>query len=810
MGLAVGGGAPAAVHGARVVFALPERTAIDLYGRGDWDLPAAQVHDVVVRFAHGDLAIDDALVHRLLDRYLRTGGGLAAGTRDAVSTRLGELSGDARALPHHDLDGRIRAGLARVAQEVRVSLAEPFATRLGQSSIETATLRTPAGAPARLFAQVRDAVAAQLPPGTLAHDPLLWQQLWKNLAGKRWWGKLDAMLDRDGFSLQATVRIPEIGPGGVAVPGADRLRRIEVWITARLVDDARLLDSTTAAGQINQDYGYLQHDRSGSWSRTTGGGTTVDLAPGDGGAGLVPSVSTDHSRGATGGISTQRTRLDGTASFGGSDRIAQGVRITVTARAGGGLLDRGTAAPTRVVLDGSLVRLVPAGIATPVPAGDRVAGTQARSDGDGPADPRPLVLPRVYSAEAVEAPGLVDTVVDALAARGMLGRTRAEDHRADLEHVFAANALTAFLRDMLTGEGHLFHRIPAGGRTVVDVVVRADLYGAQRLLRGWDLDKRTVRRFQEQTTTGTSDARMAPVGRGATLAGEPGSIGLSGGDQSGHRGAAVAGTRAETTLILAGKGGTARTELGLVVELRRGTLTGYRDEPAVRRTVTARDRGTAYLTLFDGDLTAALAAQETPARDDGGWRLRTGHGHASPFAPHPAGPGPGAPGTAGQLTDARRAAIGSGRPVVVELPGGGRARAGPDGALHGVRDGGYAAALASLPPELLAAAAHHLPDLRRLHAAGRGPFAAVVRDALARRGLPVALDPAGPAPAPAGPGDGPPAVEASTGYSSVSSGPVSLRPLTRAEHEVLITGPSGPGTSDPRSARSCPASPPDR
>ncbi|MDN5858612.1 MAG: hypothetical protein L0H84_08300, partial [Pseudonocardia sp.] len=534
----------------RAVVGLPERDALDRYLRGELELPVEQVVDAVERFGNGSLALDEVFAARLLDRY-------RAVARPAVAPGP-SLAADPEftVLPAYLHDG------------------------LGQTAIEQVTWRR-GGATTQLFDEVAAAAEAAV-PGALAHDPALRQTLVSAFAGKRWAGHVDALLER-GFRLVTDVRVP-----GKRV-GADRLERLDLRVRGRFAAQAVHLGFAKTVLQIIQDYGYGQRERSANHE-----GSTNAVLNG-GAAGSAPdvhgsvSVGTGHGLGSSARVADTATRLDGTATFTGADRVGHELSVTVTARAP----RRGREAVRE--LTGDLVRLIPSGLI------DSTPGAAVTTD-------VPLAMPAEFSVESTRTPSLLATITEAL--RGLAGRAAVDEIvAADLEHLLAPNARSAFLRRALAPGGHLLATIPVGLRRHVRIGVRATATGGRVLVGGRSLELRTVNRHEDVAGSGRTDSRALPLTRG--VGGGIDGAGLGGGASSGsaasHANSGAAGRRVEKTVYRAGTGATVEIGLRFAIDLDLvRTSRGGVDRTV--RSITVHDTGTAFVTVFEPDQDRASTA----------------------------------------------------------------------------------------------------------------------------------------------------------------------------------------------------------
>ena len=571
----------------RAVVALPERDVLDLYLRGELQLPADQVVDVVERFRNGSLDLDEVLAARLLDHYRTavrpavqphtTAAEIAARhTDDALTAQWNTAFGETTA----DLAGRIEAGLRRAAAPPVTVLPSYLHDGLGQTAIEQVTWRR-GGADTQLFDEVVAAVEAAV-PGALAHDPALRQTLFAAFAGKRWAGHIDAMLDggdREASASSSTCGCP--------VPGSGPTGSNAWTCGSRAGSPPRAvhLGFARTVLQIIQDYGYGQRERSANTTRSTNAGLNGGAAGTEGSA--KASLGTGHGLGSSARVAGTTTRLDGTATFTGADRVGHELSVTVTARAP----RRGLEA-TRA-LTGDLVRLIPSGLI------DSTPGAALPADA-------PFRMPGEFSVESTRTPTLLSTITRAL--RRFVGPAAVDElAAADLEHLLSPNARSAFLRRALAPGGHLLATLPVGLRRHVEIVVRASASGGRVLVGGRSLELRTVNRYEAVFGAGRSDSRTLPLSRGT--GGAVDGTGLSGGVSSGssasHGIGVSGGRRTENTLYRAGVGATVEIGLRFEIELTLVRTSRAGVDRAVR-SITVQDTGTGFVTLFESDLERAL------------------------------------------------------------------------------------------------------------------------------------------------------------------------------------------------------------
>lgn len=266
----------------------------------------------------------------------------------------------------------------------------------------------------------------------------------------------------------------------------------------------------------------------------------------------------------------------------------------------------------------------------------------------------------------------------------------------------------------------------------VEVVVRGRL-SDMRPVNGIDrAELGEVDRIQRAAGSSGSAGRLWPLNRGfdgkENSSGIP--LGLSSGQQASESIAEGSGNRNETSIFERADTVTVYTRVDY-------DITVSRDGRQIR--AAAHDH--AYLTMFEHDYQTLLARQEAGSTAQP-WRLESPAQWTSPYAVYTDPPRPSEP-----LTQALMTAQLEHKEVHIEIRSttDGTLRryvASPDGTLRsedGWTDGGFAAAFATLPPDLPPLAdAHHI-DLRHLFNADQDPgsFADKVRAELRKLGVKV-------------------------------------------------------------------------
>ncbi|MFC4529497.1 hypothetical protein [Sphaerisporangium dianthi] len=466
-------------------------------------------------------------------------------------------------------------------------------------------------------------------------------------------------------------------------------------------------------------------------------------------------------------------------------RTATGAAVRAARRAP----STGQADPPPLVLIGSAVRLVPDGL---------TALQRHVKPLDGPLpDARPVDLPESYFPVETTADTLVDAVRAALAADDLLGKEGVQEQWTRVSHALSRMALNAKLKLMMDPEGHPMLRIPIQGGRVVDVWIQART-SEDQLVIGPRENVEVGNAYRRQVThgTGTDRNRLGPLSRNV----DPGqgawgtSQSFSSGEQAGEHLSANGGVRREKVLNEKGLVVTVASRVDYTVTLRTATVRRDGSErPGRVIELPAPVTGATEVMMTLGDYEAMLARQrsaehgrgwtfdgeeERAGRRRAPWR-RTPSGHPPQslaelvdtvsgrehFSDRPVqmvaeelrrrlprlgrSTGPvslratSAPADLPvPLTWARLLSRELGIEVRLDVAEQGGVRgylATPTGGLESVTqdDGGFAAAVATLPTDLAGTAVAHELDLRRLfnRSARQGAFAEQVEAELRDLGV---------------------------------------------------------------------------
>ncbi|WP_432930071.1 hypothetical protein ACQPZZ_07225 [Microbispora sp. CA-135349] len=594
-----------------VVYSLPERDALDLYGRGELTLPLDQVADAVTRLLDGNLRLDPRTAVPLARRYLadralaRRDGRprpdlVRKHPRDALAERLAR-DFPMRVAAEGNRLKRMHDRLPDLAG--RVDVPDLYEDSLGESTVKSVRLTTPDGMRTRLIDQVLGQIG-KVAPGALKRDPVLLRSLFGDFAGKRWWGKIDDMTGSEGFVKTYSLRI-----------GPHLTEDVTVRITAELHgDQATYGGNVHDFGQILQDYTYGQEEAAESSGTTFGGTANAGAGQGAGSGGGAAATGRSHS--GTASVGTQRTRIQRHSAFRGGQLVEHPVTVTIEVERSSGRL-RGAVAKTtgvprtsRITLRGTMTRVLPDGMVAK-------EGTVPERPDVRP-DVRRVVPPEVFVTERLRADGLLRAVFDRLSRQDLLGGAATMEHYAELAKALTGNGLTTRLERMTGPDGHRLIRLPMPGRPgqVVDVRIHAGLSEPDPVALGLN-DTELGQVDREQNTAGTSTDRgqMLPLGRTYSAGHAVGAgTDLGAGAQTAQSSSGGGGNRDETSVFEKGAGAKVRfrVDFGLRFEVRQVARDGAE---TVLRTVDIPHgaTGTAHLIMFHHELEEMLARRDAGA-----------------------------------------------------------------------------------------------------------------------------------------------------------------------------------------------------
>ncbi len=740
-----------------VMLTMPERDALRLYGRGKLDLPLEKASDAVERVLDGNLSLPPRTTTALIRRYQveKTGvtDGLAAThTTERLAEKLRSIANLPKA-PNAKFDATVRDAEDVVHQRVEVQLPRHYQTTMGASLIDRTSLQDLDGNDTDLLREVHAAIEEHS-PGAL-NDAVLATGLRGDLAGLRWRGHIDDMLDPRGF-------VKEYPAGTSRSP-----RNLKVRIRVEF-DGPVTTDGTTDSGEsenafnIVQAYDYREEGRSVTSTTSYGGNVGGALTAGSAG------LSTDVSTSTTASSAEQNTRMS-RGLWLKTKRVERDYRVIVEveeAPSKGGATKgrlaqtadkvREEPTPTRRESTGRMTQLLPASVINSTPPKQLPEVT----------DHRAITLPSVYFVEGTQAhltgdekvDNLFNAVYGRLSRRDMLTAAGVQTHKTTLENMLSASARMAAFERIASAEGHPMVQLPVPGHgsRAVAVRVRAEVSGLE-LISDPD-DDGTVQlgeidRQQRITQLTNKSNRLLPTSQtaGGSLPALDVKGGVSGGEQVTEKDTDTTGNRNETSKFESAEVVTVKVNVDYHLDFERRTL-DRRGQPKTERTDTIRQAATgeAYLTMFRHEYDEMRARMEAGVPPMRNWdpskapkpvKTQTRKVEAHEVVTrdngqqerHPYGP------MVEALAEARRDGVN----VELTLHGKDGSKhvyvAKPDGTMAGLSrdDDGFAAAFATLHPRL-ALLAEGQVDLHELYLSGQrnGRFTGAVVEALQNKGIP--------------------------------------------------------------------------
>jgi hypothetical protein len=772
------------VHEGKVVRSIPlpdalaqksmaERRALQLYATKKLDLPLWVVEDAAERFLTDKLPISHQTAAGFLTRYQQDKAGATTGlavehTPQRLAAKLrqqAKVPASNLKNPRERLQATAEHVAERSAQRRVVHTSEAYDESLGAGQIESITVEGNSDEGVDLRKLVGPQID-EVAPGLREASSLLQNALDVDLSPDSFQGHLDDMLGADGLEL----------PIEVPIQGRERPDVLFVRIRARYdgprtVEGVPLTPDGTPdipkedAGGVAQNYDYKQLDRSTGHTVAVSAGLDgkATTAPGDASGGL----STDRTRTNTAGSGEQNTTLDRLGHF---DLVPTHQHLVFTTevvrvRNAGATAQAsarwrlGRIDPTDVT-SVSAPRSLRADLIQLIPRGEVMDGPRVEEQpGLTQPEHRPIRLPEgsVPIRVALHARGaerrneLLTNLTNHLQQRGVLGERGVAEYRHLIRSNLKPTALKAKALRLL-GEGIRLQPMtqPGNGRTTVDVTVNATPVGWE--LHGPEVEGQEGRvwRRQEAYRSSTSGNRLTPLTATGGLDGGFVSVSGSVGEQVQEQSSDASGTRSETSRFVEGQMVTVRIPVVYDATVRTTTDKG-RGEPVTRKTTTVADlaRGEMYVRMLRHQYLDVLRQMENGTSLDTALAEARLRARPEDFGRPDITATEYAQGKAGAvrqpyrpLLDALNQAKTQRKPVVLlmqEADGTERKyKALPNGTMLGERDGGFAAAFATLHPNL-ALMAEGKVDLRELYntSSPDGSFSAKVASALEEKaGIP--------------------------------------------------------------------------
>ncbi|MEV4288631.1 hypothetical protein AB0K40_24240 [Nonomuraea bangladeshensis] len=700
------------------LFSLPEYDALLMYAEGDIALPGRLVGDAIERFVNGSLTLDQTLAVPLVQRYLqdltaaRAAGadvGYAARhTPEVLLAKIREVTGLGPAATtarqggaDQQLDEALRDAATHVENSRDVVLASSYDRSPGIGATESLELSDEQGNPVDPLDAVLDAVDTAY-PRMAEVSPTLREEVSIDFSREAVIIHLTDMWSRTGYERTYHVQA-----------GAQNARAEEVTVRARLVYDnegdsrrGRMLSHTSQAGTILQHYRYFDRTRSASYNGSYSGGVDVSSAENGDGQGL--GLSTDRSRSYAVAVNQQEVRLQRMSQFAGHYRVEQKPRLVIeverrqvrknkVARATAKLLRRVRYA--KATYRARIVRRIPTGMIV-----------NAAQD-PGPVvltpDPRRVELHPGHFPQGVWEDPHKPTLLKVVTAQftKMLGEAAVAERRNELVRRLSPSGLVTALEQMTGPEGHVerVSRLKFKDQGA-QVKIRARLSDLTVVAGPYEAEKGEVDRAADATNTTVSRGRALPVGVGGN-AGHT-DTGLDGGMRVGEQSSESVsdhhGARRERSKFEKGRLYNVRLRVDYDLTFQYVARPRGEDERVVGVPVhlTGATSGEVEVTLTENELA------ELRSRMENGVRLTP-----SPAVPERTVafvPAQNVRGLVQLVELARLAARERGevvRVAVREADGVHRFLAFPDGSLLSqTPDGGFAEALATVPPAVLTAA----------------------------------------------------------------------------------------------------------
>ncbi|WP_067181026.1 WXG100-like domain-containing protein [Microtetraspora niveoalba] len=652
-------------------------------------------------------------------------GGQQSSQQSGQSSQQGTQQGGQQAAPQSMTpDERIDAALSRARDVVQrlseVYLAPHYVGAMGLSVVESFTVTNPEDNdnPISVLDAVRAAVE-EVAPQALQRSPVMSRSLRGDLAGTRPEGHLDAMLSARGFvKSYETLADPATGRAELVT-----VRARLVPVDSKTASHAELLGHIPDGGFIVQDYGYREVTDSQSAGRS--GNVSGGYSHGAADFGESGGGSTHRGGSFSENQAEQFTKMQRFSQFNGLDRVKQSFRLEIevertplrrgpvrtTVREKVDLIRRRPTATAKFTYDADLVRRTPTGMTR--------ARSESKTEPDPVVDHRRVELPPAHFVNSVQHDADPDhnlfAVIETKLSE-MMDAASVQERIAELEARLSPVSISAAFAKMVGPGGHELVRMARKHfrSQGVDVRVEAHLSDLQVVSAPFEAEIGEVDRIMRTLNVSMSRSHLWPgsgnVGGSSGVAGVSG--GTSFGDQASAAVSAVTGLRNEASKFEKGKVVVVRVRVDYDLTFQHKARLPGGDEKVVKDPVhlPAAARGEAYLVVFESSLKTLNARMEAGIRARPGWDFTDESQPRSQLRP-PTGPHQqlDPKDLLGHVARARQQArdeghvvrfvVGDGRHVDVYL-------AAPDGSLHSVKpDGGFAEALATLPPLVLNAAA---------------------------------------------------------------------------------------------------------
>ncbi|MFG1814093.1 hypothetical protein ACGFIF_10035 [Kribbella sp. NPDC049174] len=747
--------------------AMPEFSALELYGRDQFDLPLPIAADVAERYLTGKVDLSPRTAAGFVRRYKQEKAGVTTGlAAEHTDERLNAKVLDRTGLPASTAptpEERLADTLVRTQQLVDtrrvVGLPEQYDDALASSQLYTIKVEGQ-DQDVDLIPQLKQQLD-EVAPGLLAADPLLAPILDVDLAADSYQGQLVNMLGPRGYTTP--IEVPVEGQANPDLLLVTVKARFEGDVT---VDGGPGLSKAAAIGLV-QKYNYVGRDRSVGHTTTYSGSAELKHEDGAGGA-LSGGAGTDRIRAVTAGSGEQNTRLDRTGDF---DLTPVHRTIVFTtevkrihnagAAAMAGVqwrLNRTipaaqTTAAAPVELRAELTAFVPRGVVSDPPV---AAAQQAAEEfhpehrvADMPVS-APVESMRPYRKGAERTDELYNRLTGQLAQLREFGPRGLAQYEASIGTQLQPTALEAKFSELISERGLKLEPMAGtgNGRSTFDVQVKARRLGWQLIGKPVPGQTGLVQRDQDQVKVSTAGNELMPVTATGGASGGIVSVSGSVGDQVKVQSNAARGTRLETSAFRNSDIVVVRVPVSYDVTIDEVTDKG-RGTPQTKDTTLLKDAAAAefYVKMqyheylegllqmeTGGDVSLAGARLQAEPEKLGKPGLRMTEygpdGAHQPYRP--------------LLAALEKAKIDRTTVILAVQDRDGKIQqlyqAFEDGRLQGVNDGGFATAFATLDRNLVLMAEGRV-DLRELFNTSEpgGNFSTKVAAALEESGVPTAM-----------------------------------------------------------------------
>ncbi|TCO28251.1 hypothetical protein EV652_106236 [Kribbella steppae] len=525
--------------------AMPEFSALELYGRDQFDLPLPIAADVAERYLTGKVDLNPRTAAGFVRRYKQEKAGVSTGlAAEHTDERLNAKVQDRAGLPASTAptpEERLEDTLVRTQQLVEtrrvVGLAEQYDASLASSQLYMLRVEGQ-DEDVDLIPQIHRQLD-EVAPGLVAADPLLAPILEVDLSKDSYQGQLENMLGPRGYTT----------PIEVPVEGQAQSDVLLVTVKARFEGDATVdggpgLSKAAAIGLV-QKYNYVGRDRSTSHTTTYSGSAEIKHEDGTGGS-LSGGAGTDRIRSVTAGSGEQNTRLDRTGDFDLTPVYRTIVFTTEVQR----IHNAGTAAMAGVKwrlnqtvpaaqttaaqpveLRAELTAFVPRSVVSDPPVAQ--AAEEFHPDhraADMPVSaPVEAMLP--HRKGATRADDLYNRLTGHLAQRRGFGPRGVAQFQTSIGTQLQPTAMQAKFSELISERGLRLEPMAGtgNGRTTFDVQVNARRLGWQLIGKAGPGQTGLVQRDQTQTKTSTVGNQLMPAtvtgGAGGGIVSVSGSVG---------------------------------------------------------------------------------------------------------------------------------------------------------------------------------------------------------------------------------------------------------------------------------------------